>query len=294
VLCSMKPAEPVSVVILAKNEERLIARAIASVWWASEVVVLDSGSSDRTRELATALGARVHHQDWLGWRAQHEAAAALARHDWIFSMDADEIVTTDLAESIVAALNAAPDPRDGYILERREEFLGTLMPNMRRRANRKAFVRLYNRRFSRYDAELDIHEQIRSPGRLMALQGVLLHWRNYNIGQQVDTLNRNAAIEARMLVRSRGRPGRLLLVLKPFARFLWLYVLCGNWRFGVKGYVWSALHAGAEFLRQAEAWELEAVRPVTDPPPEVWQPSMEVQRKLESSARPLSPGAPAR
>jgi glycosyltransferase involved in cell wall biosynthesis len=255
----------VSVVILTRNEESLIARAISSAWWASEVVVVDSGSSDRTRELAESLGAKVYHQDWLGWRLQHEAAAALAGHDWIFSMDADEIVTPGLGASIVAALRANPDPHDGFVLERREEFLGTLMPNMRRRANRKAFVLLYNRRFSRYDAALDIHEQVRCPGRLIPLEDVLLHWRNYTIGQQADTLNRNAEIEARMLVKNGRRFGRVWLVGKPILRFVWLYVVCGNWRFGIKGYVWSTLHSGAEFLRQAKAWELQRVPPAPHP-----------------------------
>src|ERR1700754_92248 len=141
----------VSVVILTRNEASLIARAIASAWWASEVVVVDSGSTDRTCEIAASLGAKVYHQDWLGWRLQHEAAAERASHDWIFSLDADEIVTPGLAASIVAALRANPDPQDGFVLERREEFLGTLMPNTRRRSKRRTFVRLYNRRLSRYD-----------------------------------------------------------------------------------------------------------------------------------------------
>jgi glycosyltransferase involved in cell wall biosynthesis len=253
----------VSVVILTKNEARLIARAISSVSWADEVVVVDSGSTDQTRELAQGLGAVVHHQDWLGWRLQHEAAAARASHDWIFSLDADEIVTPELGAAIVEALRSNPDPRDGFVLERREEFLGTLMPNMRRRSNRKSFVRLYNRTQGHYDPALDIHEQVRCPGRLHGLNGSLLHWRNYTIGQQADTLNRNADIEARMLVRQGGRWGRAWLIGKPVLRFLWLYLACGNWRFGTRGYIWSVLHSGAEFLRQAKAWELQHV---TQPP----------------------------
>jgi glycosyltransferase involved in cell wall biosynthesis len=273
-------AKPVSVVILTKNEERFIARAIASAWWADEVLVLDSGSTDRTVELATSLGARVDHQDWLGWRGQHEAAASLATHDWIFSMDADELVLTELSESVIAAMSSNPDPRDGYVLERREEFLGTLMPNMRRRKKSKSFVRLYNRQFGHYDPELDIHEQIRCPGRLIPLAGALLHWRNYTLGQQVHTLNKNAETEAQMILKSGRRHGVLQLIAKPFARFVWLYVLCGNWRFGIKGYVWSRLHAGAEFLRQAKAWELETVRPAIDPGSDVWQPSEQLKGRL--------------
>jgi glycosyltransferase involved in cell wall biosynthesis len=276
----MNSPTPLSVVILTKNEERFIARAIASVWWADQVLILDSGSTDSTLAIATAMGAVVRQQEWLGWRLQHEAAAHLAAHDWILSIDADEIVTTELGESVLAAMNSNPDPPDGYVLERREEFLGTLMPNMRRRKKRKSFVRLYNRRFGRYDPDLDIHEQIRCPGRLIPLNGALLHWRNYTLGQQVHTLNRNADIEARMILKSGQRPGVPHLLLKPLARFFWLYVLCGNWRFGIKGYTWSLLHAGAEFLRQAKAWESHRVEPAIDPDSRVWEPSEGHKRKL--------------
>lgn len=73
-----------SVVILAKNEEHFIERCIRSVRWADEVFVLDSGSVDRTREIAASLGANVYEQEWLGWSAQRNKAMSLAKNDWVF------------------------------------------------------------------------------------------------------------------------------------------------------------------------------------------------------------------
>ncbi len=106
-------ASRVSVTILTRNEEELIARCIASVGWADEVLVLDSGSSDRTREIAAALGARVYVQPWLGWVGQRARAIELASHDWIFVLEADEIVSDRLARSIVRALATSPTEGDG-------------------------------------------------------------------------------------------------------------------------------------------------------------------------------------
>jgi glycosyltransferase involved in cell wall biosynthesis len=270
VMSSHPPTQKVvlSAVILTKNEAQCIERAIDSVAWADEIVVVDSGSTDATVQLAQAAGAVVYAQDWLGWREQHENAAARARHDWILSIDADEVVTPALARSIQSAMALAPDPRSGFVVDRQEEFLGSLMPNGRRPKARKAFVRLYNRQFGGYDPELDIHEQIRCPGPLIELNGPLLHWRNYSIGRQIDTFNRNADIEARMIARNRTRFSPLALVCKPILRFGWMYILCGNWRRGTKGFVWSVMLASAEFMRQAKAWELLHIRDVPHPPSE--------------------------
>lgn len=258
-----------SVLILAKDEEAVIARAIASVAWADEILVLDSGSTDRTVEIARSLGARVEQQPWLGWLQQHLRAVELARHDWVLSLDADEIVTPVLGRSIRQALAAGPDPRDGYVVERAEEFLGRIMPNMRRRKKRLSFVRLFNRRYSNWDPELIIHEEVRPAGRTVPLEGLLLHWRNYTLAEQMATLNRNSDLEAQLLDRRPTRLRAVMVVVKPLLRFGWIYLLCGSWRLGLRGFIWSALHSGGEFLRQAKAWEIRHAPRMPDPPPEL-------------------------
>jgi (heptosyl)LPS beta-1,4-glucosyltransferase len=263
----------VTAVILAKNEKAFIERAICSVWWADEILVLDSESVDGTRERAAALGAVVHSEPWLGWLPQKARALELSEHDWIFSLDADEIVTPTLAASIVDTLKSNPDPRDGFVVNRIEEFLGEPMPNTRRRSKSKTFVRLFNKTRSGWDPALIVHEEIRCPGVYIALRGDLLHWRNYSIGRQLDTINRNADLEAKMmLARSSGVKRGLDVVVRPILRFGWLYIVCGLWRRGTKGFIWASLHTIAEFLRQAKAWEAANVQPVPDPPNYLYDP----------------------
>ena len=88
---------PVTATIITKNERANIDYALGSLSWADEVLILDSGSTDGTVERAEELGARVVHQDWLGFSQQRNRAAQVATHDWIFQIDADEIVTDELA-----------------------------------------------------------------------------------------------------------------------------------------------------------------------------------------------------
>ena len=87
-----------TVIILTLNEEEFIERCIHSVRWADEVLVVDSNSTDRTREIATSLGARVYEQKWLGWSGQHNKGMEIAKNDWVMFLECDEIVTPQLAQ----------------------------------------------------------------------------------------------------------------------------------------------------------------------------------------------------
>jgi glycosyltransferase involved in cell wall biosynthesis len=258
--------EPVSVLILTLNEELLIGRAIRSAAWANEVVVLDSGSTDRTREIAESLGAHVYTQPWLGWTLQHRKAAELARNDWVMPIDADEVITPELAKSIVAAMSSRPDPNDGYVVDRRDEFLGELMFNLRRRSKRANFVRLFDRRKSRYDETMLIHEEVVVPGRAIPLPGFLLHWRNSLLSHIVATFNRNADLEVKGIVQSSKPVTFVSVAIKPMLRFGWVYFVCGHWRFGTRGFILAGMHAFSEFLRQARAWEQLHSPPRPHPP----------------------------
>lgn len=252
-----------SVVILTLNEEARIARALRSVGFADEVVVLDAGSSDRTCEIASKLGARVVEQPWLGWAEQRNQGAALARHDWILIVDADEIVTPELARSVLAALEHA-DPQDGFALDRRDEFFGDLIPNIKNRTRRQALVRLFNRRHSRYDPAFPIHEEVAVPGRRLLLDGLFLHWRNFTFAEQMHRYVDNAGLEAVGLERRGARATPLRLIGWPLLRFAWVYAR--TWRCGTRGLVVAAMMSVAEFCRQAALWERQRVRPALDPP----------------------------
>jgi (heptosyl)LPS beta-1,4-glucosyltransferase len=268
----LRTKSPITVTVLTKNEEALIQRCISSVTWADEVLILDCGSNDRTRELARASGATVYEQPWLGWVRQRQRALELARHDWILVLEADEIVTPELARSIIRAMAASPRAEDGYVVDRRDELFGTLLPNMKRPALRRSFVRLLNRTRSHYDPVAPIHETVLCPGRAIPLEGLLLHWRGVTFIDQMHKDIENAVLEAKLLADKGVRVRSWRLLLSPVMRFAWCYVCRGAWRLGATGLVYSLMRAHTEFLRHGVLWEQQNTTPSPHPGRSVWDP----------------------
>ncbi len=278
---------PVTVFLLTLNEEHYIQRCLDRFLpWAAEVLVVDSGSTDRTREIATAAGARVIVQPFLGWVPQLNVAMDAASFDWCFRVDADEIVDDELAEAVANAILSNPDPRTSFVVERVEEFCSELMPNIRRRSKRTSFVRVMNRKHSRYDSSMLIHEEVVAAGARIALPGRLLHWRDFHLNERFTQDNRNATLEAAMMASRGARWNGTRLVAKPILRFLWTYVVCGAWRKGSHGLVFSLSRAMSEFMRQAKLWELQAVQHTRHPPAQLYS-------RLPAPDKPLAAMKPA-
>ena len=261
-----------SAVIMAKNEAEKIARCISGVVWADEVLVIDSGSTDATREIATSLGARVVEQAWLGFSAQRNRGAELAQHDWILYVDADEIVTTELAAAVQMTMAGTPNPKDGYAVDRRGDFLGLLLPNETRPSKRRNFIRLYNRRHSAYDEAMSVHEEVRFPGKAIPLTGLLLHWNGLSVDELVSLFNRYATVEARALNQNGVRARGFDILVWPLLRFFWSYLARGGWRLGTRGLMHSMLKASSDYMRYAKLWELQNVSQNLHPPANLYAP----------------------
>ncbi len=273
---------PLSAIVLTKNEEQFIERCIKSVAWADEVLVVDSGSTDKTREIAASLGATVCEQEWLGYAAQRNKALCFAKHDWVFFLDADEIVTSELADSIAKVLSSSMDDRDGYSVDRRGDFLGILLPNESRSSKRRNFVRLFNRKHSAYDSTVKVHEEVQFPGKAIPLQGTLIHWGGNKMDDYVAALNRYSLLEAEVLDEKGYRVNGLIIFLRPILRFLWIYIARYNFLLGTRGLLNAMLGATREYVRYAKLWEMQNVTSVLHPSPQIYSPSIEkieVQRQ---------------
>jgi glycosyltransferase involved in cell wall biosynthesis len=214
---------PVSVVVLTLNEEPNIRRCLASVAWADQVVVVDSGSADRTTPLARATGAEVVDQPWLGFSAQREFALRLPllRHDWVYFVDADEWVSPQLAVEIAARL---ADPRcAGFAQRFRLVFLGTWIRHCGWYRG-SWIVRLVDRRYTKYDGSL-VGERACVDGRVRRLDNDIVDEDRKGLAAWLHKHVRYAQLEC----ERRGNPGRLLERLrvvrygggqKPLARSL--------------------------------------------------------------------------
>lgn len=245
-----------SVVIITRNEAANIRGALESVAWADECVVVDSGSTDETARIARETGARVETHPWAGYAAQKNHATALAAHDWVLSLDADERVTPALADEICAVLASAP-PARGYRIPRVTRYLGRWIRSTDWYPDPQ--LRLYDRRHAHW-ADVLVHESVvleGSPGRL---HGELEHHPYRDIAHHLRTIDRYTSLAAEQMRKNGRRAGVSDLALQAPAAFLRNYLLRGGVRDGAAGLLVSILNSYYVFLKFAKLWELQQRR----------------------------------
>ncbi|NUM88526.1 MAG: glycosyltransferase family 2 protein [Bdellovibrionales bacterium] len=249
----MRNRKPLTALVIACNEEANIARCVKSLAWADEVLVVDSGSTDRTREVAASLGARVIERPWAGYGQQKNYGNGQASHDWILSVDADEEVTPGLREEAEAFL--AEDGRVdgvqhwGASIPRRTWYLGRWILHGGWYPN--ALVRLAHRHHSCW-TEPAVHEAWQVDGPVRRFRSDLLHYTFRDVGEQVITNVRFARLGARV-ARERGEHGTLAKIfLRPLFKFLETWIWKRGFLDGLPGLVISLNAAHSIFMKYVE------------------------------------------
>jgi glycosyltransferase involved in cell wall biosynthesis len=168
---------PISLVVITYNEAEAIARCLESVDFAAEKIIVDCGSEDQTCAIATAHGARVVTQPWLGFGAQRNFADSLARHDWILSLDADEALTPELAQELRARLpQLLSSQAAAGVLYRTAWFMGRPL-RWYRAMVRERKARIYHRGRARW-SDVRVHESLQYQGDVLVFQAPLMHYLN--------------------------------------------------------------------------------------------------------------------
>jgi glycosyltransferase involved in cell wall biosynthesis len=242
----------VSVTVITKNEAADLGAALESVQWADEIVVVDSGSSDDTVAIAKRFTDRVVVRGWEGYAAQKNIAAALARHDWILSLDADERVTAALADDIRRSLAHMPAHR-AYRIPRVTWHLGRWLRSTDWYPDSQ--LRLYDRTAARWTGAY-VHESVVVDGSIGALTGELQHFAYRDIADHLETIDRYTTLAARQMHDGGRRAGLLRTAGHPPLAFLRNYVARGGFRDGMVGFIVSAMNAYYVFLKFAKLWEL--------------------------------------
>lgn len=239
----------ISATIITYNEERNIPRVIESLRCCDEIVVVDSGSSDRTTEIAAKLGARVVEMPWRGYAGQKNFASETATYDWILSLDADESLSEALEGEIWQIKKNGP-AFDAYTMPRLAQYLGRWILHSGWYPDRK--VRLFDRRRAKWVGGR-VHESVVVEGRIGHLKSNILHFTCSSLSEHLKTMDRYTTLAAEQLVEERRKIGWTQLVLDPPWTFLQSYVLKRGFLDGVEGLTIAYMAALYNFVKYVKA-----------------------------------------
>ncbi len=244
-----------SVTVITKNEAADLGRALESVRWADEIVVVDSESTDGTVAVARQFTDRVIVHPWEGYVAQKNLAASLASHDWILSLDADECVTPDLAAEIRAAL--ANPSHAAFRVRRVTWHLGRWIRSTDWYPDYQ--LRVYDKRSAGWTGKY-VHEAVLVGGTTGELGGEIQHFAYRDISDHLETIDRYTTLAARQMNEVGRRAGLLQVAGHPLLAFLRNYIVRGGIREGMAGFIISSMNAYYVFLKFAKLWQLQRVQ----------------------------------
>lgn len=242
-----------SVTIITKNEERNLPRCLESVSFADEIVVIDSQSTDRTKETAEELGALVYDHVWRGYGPAKREAVARASGDWILSLDADEALSEELAGEIKRVVES-DHSCDGYFVRRRTKFLGRWMRHCGWYPD--YVLRLFKKEKGNFN-EAQIHESVEVSGKTGKLEADILHYCYETLEQYLEKSNRYTTLGAEAAYKNGKRTRLFDLTTRPWFSFINHYILKAGFLDGIEGLQVSLLSAQAVFHKYTKLRQLQ-------------------------------------
>jgi glycosyltransferase involved in cell wall biosynthesis len=247
----------ISACIITINEAEHIRAACESVAWADEIIVVDSGSTDATRELAQSVGARVIEHSWPGFAAQKQFAVDQAEHEWIFSLDADERVSDELRQEIEGLRGNPELAADGFLIPRRAFYMGRWIRGGGWYPDRQ--LRLFRKSLGRWEGSY-IHESVKlaAAARIAELKGDILHYTVRNAAEHHRLIGeRYAPLAARKMFSQQRRTSPWQIATVGPATFIRNFILKGGFRDGLAGFSIATFAAHHAFLKYLQLWELQ-------------------------------------
>lgn len=241
-----------SVIIITKNESRHIASCLKSVAWADEIIVLDSGSSDDTVAICKTYTAQVYETDWPGFGPQKQRALDKAQGDWVFSIDADEQVTTQLQEEIKHAIQS--NRFAGYQIPRLSSFCGKTIrhggwwPDY--------IVRLFRRESANF-LDVPVHEKVLVDGPVGKLKSPLLHDTYQTLEEAINKMNKYSSLSAKMLFDAGKKSSISKTLIKTLWTFVRTYLVKAAFLEGRHGLMLAAVNSQGTFYKYIKLLELQ-------------------------------------
>ena len=244
----------ISAILITKNAKHSIEKCLDSISFLDEIIVVDSGSEDGTVEYAQNFGARVFRHNWIGFGPQKNYAVSLAKHDIVFCIDSDEVVSDELRQSILS-LTSLDD--GGYWITRRNLFLGSWLSHGEAYPDR--LIRLFDRRRAQWDTS-EVHEkvvEVNDKQISKVLSGDLLHFSADSIESYLSKQNRYTSIQAKILYKNGVRIGLVRLLISPVFRFIKMYLIKRGFLDGIPGLIHILIGSYATFMKYAKLYEYQ-------------------------------------
>ena len=241
----------VSAIIITKDEEANIRECLESLAWVDEIIVVDSGSSDRTVEICREFTQRVYGHDWLGFGPQKNLALKYATSEWVFSIDADERVGDELRDEIVALLQEPQD--DAYEIPRLSSYCGRFIRHSGWRPD--YVLRLFRRDRARFSEDL-VHERVLCEGQVGRLQNDLIHYSFRDLEQVLAVVNRYSTLGAEQKYNDGQRSGLTRAVLHGLGAFITTYFFKAGFLDGRQGLMLAISNAEGTYYKYLKLMEL--------------------------------------
>ncbi|MFQ5772314.1 MAG: glycosyltransferase family 2 protein [bacterium] len=245
---------PISVIIITRNEEANIERCLNSVNWADEIVVVDSGSSDRTVEIARRFTDKVFVVDWMGYAKTKAYAVSKTRNSWIFWIDDDEEVSQELQSNIAGLQPEALAEFRAFKMPRRTYFLGRWIKNSGWYPD--YVTRLFRKDYAQFSQDL-VHEKLIVQGDIGKLNGDLLHYTDNDLSHYFKKFHRYTKLAAIELNQQGRRMNWFFAALKAWATFVKIYFLKLGFLDGVQGFQIATLTSFYILVKYFKLWELQ-------------------------------------
>ncbi len=247
----------ISAVVITHNEEKNIRRCLESLSWADEIVVVDSFSQDRTKEIASSFTDRIFDVEWQGFGKQKEFARTKASYDWVLSIDADEVVPEKLGEEIKNIINKNK-PLDGCYIPRLSNFLGRWIKHGGWYPD--YVLRLFKKDKARFDESL-VHEKLILEGKTGFLKNEILHYTDPDISHYLSKMDKYTTLSAQKLLAEGKGPALFDLFFRPAAIFFKMYLLKSGFLDGWQGFLLASFSSFHVFVKYAKLWHLRKSLP---------------------------------
>jgi glycosyltransferase involved in cell wall biosynthesis len=244
---------PISAYVITYNEEKSIRRCLDSLKDFSEIVIVDSFSQDQTLALCREYTDRIYQREWPGFKEQFSYALSLTSHEWVFSLDADEVASPELLEAIRRLFaGGTPADADGFYISRMTHYMGRWIRHGAWYPDYK--LRLFKKSPARYEGE-NPHPRVEVNGKTERLEGKILHYTMENFSDHLKRLDSYTDIYAENQVKASAQISILSMIFRPLGKFLKSYIFKAGFLDGIPGFIIAVTSAFTIFARYVKFWE---------------------------------------